>query len=539
MSLFANLLRSAWARIARGEESGHVTTRLPEASEKANGLGELSTEDLLRIGRERLQARDLVAAERHFGAAAGQAPDSAEAQFYLGLVLLRQKRYEDAIDCFILALHYRPGFVEARFQLGLARFHREQFDDAIDCFRTVIEHKPDYADAHCNLGYVLYKHLEDLDAAEAHLRRALELDPQSVEAQTNLAIVLDHRGEPDVALRMYEGILKQKPDDPEVRLNRALILLARGDYAHGWRDYEARHALQAQRDFGLSEWDGAPLGKRVILVHAEQGLGDELMFASCLGELIEQAQHCVIECHEKLEKLFRRSFPTATVHGSLQTDRDLSWLDRLPRIDFRVSIGSLPLRFRRSQRDFPRHLGYLRADPARVEHWRERLRRLGSGPKVGVSWRGGAKVTRRHARSIPLEHWMPLLSLPGAQFVSLQYGDCRGEIESACQKSRLKLHHWPEAIEDYDETAALVSALDLVISVQTAVVHLAGALGKAVWVLVSARPEWRYGSSGDTMPWYPSARLFRQGGDRRWQPVVEKVATELAAWRGRRSTGNA
>ena len=530
MNLFANLLRSAWARITRGQETRHATARLPVASEKANGLGALSTDELLKNGRARLQAGDLVAAERHFGAATGKAPDSAEAQFYLGVALLKQKRYEDAIDSFILALHYRPDFVEARFQLGLARFHLEQFDDAIECFRKVIEQKPDYADAHCNLGYALYKHLDDLDAAETHLRRALELDPQSADAQINLAMVFAHRGESDVALRMYEGILQRKPDDPEARLNRALILLTRGDYADGWRDYEARRALQAQRDFRLPEWDGAHLGKRVILVHAEQGLGDEIMFASCLGELIDRAQHCVIECHVKLEKLFRRSFPAATVHGSLQTDPDLSWVDELPRIDVKVGIGSLPLRFRRSRRDFPGHAGYLRADPARVEHWRARLRRLGSGPKVGVSWRGGARSTRRHARSIPLEHWMAPLSLSGAQFVSLQYGDCRDEIESACGKSRLMLHHWPEAIEDYDETAALVSALDLVISVQTAVVHLAGALGKAVWVLVSARPEWRYGSSGDTMPWYPSARLFRQGGEQRWDAVIQRVADALKDW---------
>lgn len=529
MNLLVSLLRNAWARVAQRPQPDNARA-LPERSQEADGLACMSPESLLATGLERLQAGDLIAAEKHLGAAAERAPDLADAHFYHGVALLRQKRYEDAIDCFAFATHYRPDIAEARFQLGVAQLHLERFDDAISSFRKVIELKPDYADAHSNLGYVLYTHLEQLNEAEAHLRLALELDPGKIEAQTNLALVLDHRGETDAALGLYDRILRVKPNDNEVRLNRALIWLARGDYARGWPEYEARHALQPHRDLRLPEWNGASLGGRVILVHAEQGLGDEIMFASCLGEVIEEARHCVIECHQKLEKLFRRSFPAATVCGALQTDPARNWPDHDPRIDCTTGIGSLPLRYRRSRADFPHHAGYLRADPVRREYWRERLRELGSGPKIGVSWRGGAKRTRRRARSIPPADWAPLLTFPGMHFVSLQYGEFGGDLDAMRDVSRCMVHHWPEAIEDYDETAALVSALDLVISVQTAVIHLGGALGKPVWVLVSSRPEWRYQESGESLPWYPSVRLIRQATPGDWRAVIHEARRRLERW---------
>jgi len=530
MSLLASLFRSAWTRIARGQGIRQDSSSIPQRTKETDRLGAFSTDQILSIGIERLQSGDLVGAENHLVVATERAPERAEAQFYLGVVLLKQKRYEDAIDCFVLALHRRPDFIEARFQLGLAQFRLEQFDGAIESFATVVNANPDYVDARCNLGFLLYKHREELDEAEAHLRRALELEPEKLEAKTNLAMVLDHRGQTGAALEMYDRILEKTPEDNEVRLNRSLILLARGDYARGWSEYEARRDLQLRRDFPFPDWDGSALDDRVILVHAEQGLGDEIMFASCLGEVIRQARHCVIECHPKLEKLFRRSYPAATVHGALQTDSDLSWAHSGPRIDCKVGIGSLPLHFRQSRADFPNHTGYLRVDPARREYWRARLGALGDGPKIGVSWRGGAKTTRRHMRSIPLAQWVPLLRPSGRHFISLQYGDCQDEISAAREASGILVHHWPDAIEDYDETAALVTALDLVISVQTAVIHLGGALGRPVWGLVSHRPEWRYQEAGQSLPWYPSVRLIRQSTPGDWTSVLDEARRRLEQW---------
>ena len=480
---------------------------------------------------EQIRRGQLEPAVRLLHEAIGLKASFAEAHFQLGCIFGQQGTLEDAADCFMLATHYRPDFAEAHFQLGLAELGLAQFDDAIESFQKATQLTPGYAAAHCNLGYLLYKHLERMDDAEAHLRRALELDPASIEAQINLAMVLDHRGENDEAVALYDRILRDKPDNNEVRFNRSLIRLARGDYSGAWLDYEARHALQLRRNFPFPEWDGSSLDDRTILVYAEQGLGDEIMFASCLGELVEQAAHCVVECNRKLEKLFRRSYPAATVHATLQTDVDVAWLDRMPRIDCQVGIGSLPLHFRKSRGEFPAHQGYLKADLARVEYWRSRLGELGSGPKIAISWRGGTKKTRRQLRSIPLEQWGPLLMLPGAHFVSLQHGDCQGEIEAVRDASGIQVHHWAEAVDDYDETAALLTALDLVISVQTALVDLGGALGKPVWGLVSSRPEWRYQEAGDTISWYPSVRLIRQRTPDDWQSVINEARGRLERWR--------
>jgi len=168
----------------------------------------------------------------------------------------------------------------------------------------------------------------------------------------------------------------------------------------------------------------------------------------------------------------------------------------------------------------------LRAAPERVEYWRAKLAELGSGPKIGLSWGGGVKATRRHLRSIALGVFMPILRHPG-RFVSLQYGDCGEDLSALNREQGVVLPHWSDALNDYDETAALVCALDLVISVCTAVIHLAGALGRPVWVLVPAVPEWRYLDHGDRLPWYPSARLFRQAESGRWQGVIGQVGGEL------------
>jgi hypothetical protein len=192
-----------------------------------------------------------------------------------------------------------------------------------------------------------------------------------------------------------------------------------------------------------------------------------------------------------------------------------------------MAMGSLPRYMRRSAADFPPHCGYLRADSARTQYWRGQLASLGAGVKVGISWQGGSAETHRQARSLPLAQWLPILRTPGVTFVNLQYNDRSAETAELEAATGIRINRFPEAIEDYDQTAALVSALDLVVSVCTAVIHLGGALGKPVWVLAPFSPEWRYGFAGEKMPWYPSVRIFRQPRYGEWQPVIDKVAQEL------------
>jgi tetratricopeptide (TPR) repeat protein len=348
-----------------------------------------------------------------------------------------------------------------------------------------------------------------------------------------------HVGRFEEAAEMYDHVLKYEPKSFHARLNRAHYRLASEMFQEGWADYRYRfHASSvALRALPFPDWRGEALEGKRLLIFAEQGLGDEIMFASCFPEIIARAAHCFIECEKRLEPIFRRSFPGATILPAVGK-HEPPWLRTIGPIDYQVAAGDLPSYLRNAWADFPRHAGYLKADPARVAHWRARLDALGPGLKVGISWRGGTPATRSSARTIPLPAWLPLLQTAGCRFVSLQYGKAAEELAAFGSQAPLPIAHWPDAIDDYDETAALVCALDLVISVCTAIIHLTGALGRPVWVMVPAVPEWRYLRKGEALPWYPSARLFRQAELWQWAPVVQRVEGALASLAAGRLPGS-
>ena len=490
--------------------------------------------------------------------------DLADAHLLLGTILHQGGQYDDARDSYTLAHCFQPAWWPVHLQFGLleldqgradgaiapllkalelgardarvhnalgaAYIHTNRVEEALNEFRAALALKPDLAEAHSNLGYVLFRDLECFEEGAHHIEKALELAPEDEAVLCNWNMVLQHRGRVDEALALCETLLARDPGLTEAQVSRALILLTRGDFAAGWAGYEARKAVPRNywpQDLPWPEWDGSDLTGKTVFVHPEQGLGDEIMFASCLPEFIPRTAQCIVECHPKLERLFRRSFPAAHVVRKDSWRKTGLPTDRPP--DWKIGMGSLPRLLRLRREDFPAHGGYLHADPDRVRYWRERLKALPGTLRVGISWRGGAPSTRRALRSIPLGEWGPVLTVPGAAFVSLQYSDCAEELARAHELSGVAIHHWADALHDYDETAALVSALDLVISVQTAVVHLAGALGQRVWALISAVPEWRYGAMGETMPWYPSARLIRQQTLGEWDGVLRRVRDDLLA----------
>jgi tetratricopeptide (TPR) repeat protein len=490
--------------------------------------------------------------------------DVAEAHLLMGRILHKRQQFDDAGDSYLLARCFKPEWWLAHFHIGLlsldcerpaeaaaaltkaldlggtrdprvhnalgrAYLEQQQVREAIEHFEQAILLEPGFAEAHSNLGFALFHHMEEFDTGAKHIEKALLLEPHNSTVCFNWSMVLQHRGQIDKALALCNELLIVNPDFDEARANRALLLLSKGDFAAGWRDYEARRKwadYRACEQLPWPQWDGSNLTGKKIFVCAEQGLGDEIMYASCMPELLAAARICVFECQPKLERLFRRSFPTLNMvrkgewqHGGMRDDPP----------DYKVALGSLPRFMRNKLEDFPPHAAYLRADSDRTAHWRRQLNALPGGLKVGISWRGGAATTRRSLRSIPLHSWIPLLRLPNVDFVNLQYSDCTPELAELSAEADVELHTWRNALDDYDETAALVSALDLVISVQTAVVHLTGALGKAVWALIPAVPEWRYGVAGPSMPWYPTARLFRQSVHGVWDPVLSSVRQELEA----------
>jgi hypothetical protein len=329
--------------------------------------------------------------------------------------------------------------------------------------------------------------------------------------------VLQALGRSAEAIARYRSVLARDPGHARAHAGLALSLLGAGDYANGWPEYEWRLKLPADtiyRAYPFPFWRGEPLEGKSILISSEQGIGDEIMFASCYQEIIDRTRECVIETSTRLVPLFERSFPRARI-----LPRDLSRMpdwNALPRFDFHVPGGSLPGFLRRSAADFPRRRSYLLADAARVQYWRSRLEALGPGLKVGLAWTGGLAGTLRASRSLRLEDLQPLLQLEGVRFVSLEFVDPgRGPA------------WWREAARNVDESAALVAALDRVISVTTTIAHVAGALGAPLWIAIPDAATWRYGWSGDSMPWYAHARIFRGGGDR--AALVARLAAELSA----------
>jgi tetratricopeptide (TPR) repeat protein len=438
----------------------------------------------------------------------------------------------------------------------------ERHGEAAEELRGVVAKRPADADAHCNLGLALLG-LGRADEAIAALREALRLVPEHWQALHNLGLAELRRGELQESLAALDKAHALKPDDVELEANfgylcalardfergerllrhagtldpshrkprryLALYLLARGRFEEAWdlrKEQPSPEKLRAMgRPFTQPWWQGEPLLGRSILVWADQGLGDEIMFANPVPDLVAMGARVVLECAPRLERLFARSFPQINV-----VPRGAAARARIERAapELQMRMSGLPRFLRRSRESFPRHQGYLRAAPERVAYWQSRLAALGPGPKIGVSWAGGTRKTGKARRSTTLEDWLPVLRVPGVHYVSLQYTDCRADLARLREQHGIGLLHWQEAIDDYDEIAALVTALDAVASVCTAVIHLAGALGRPTYVLVPWWPGWRYLFEGEEMPWYPSARLVRQEQPNDWSAPIARLAAELA-----------
>jgi Tfp pilus assembly protein PilF len=457
--------------------------------------------------------------------AAALDPKSAQVRAFMGVVLLQLRSLDAALDHLRIAHDTDPQNGDILKLLVDTLLQSGRTQKALTICEAALRRDRTFYEAWTCLGLVYRRTHRSAEALECY-ERAIALEPRDVDSMANRAIALSDLGRPDEALEAFEAVLALKPDHALARFHRGLALLSKGDYAQGWRDYEMRlvSSDKPPQKALAPRWDGAPLAGRSIVVRGEQGLGDQIMFASCLPQLVESAGSCAIECDPKLVALFERSFPAARVRATgADAPADA-------RYDFEVPLGSLPMHYRRTAQDFPRHAGYLEADPVRTREWRGRLHALGPGLKIGISWRGGTVLSRVALRSIPLEAWERVFALAGVRFVSLQYTEgAAAEVAALARAGGPAIAHWDEAMADYDDTAALVTALDLTISVCTSVVHLAGALGRPVWVLAPQAAEWRYGSRGEAMPWYPSARVFRQEDYGDWDPVMRRVAGELHA----------
>ncbi len=473
----------------------------------------------------------LTQAEARFRAAITFKPDFAEAHANLAIVLAAQGRTTEAEAGYRAALRLRPNNRDALNNLGVLLCDLGRWSQAESVLRDAVRLDPEAPDAYRNLGAVL-NHLKRSAEAEPVLRLAARLAPEAPEAHFNLGAALhDLRrlGEADSA---YREALRLRPDFAEAHNNRAYSLLLAGRYAEGWREYEwrwrTRHMAGGARGFAAPQWSGEPLDGRTLLLHAEQGLGDTLQFCR-YARLIAGAGRVVMEVQPPLKRLMR----------SLPCEIEvIARGEPAPAFDLHCPLMSLPLALGATVEAIPAAIPYLSADPIAAAGWRRRLSAL-AGPRVGLVWAGNshlgypefAAVDAR--RSVSLSAMAPLAEVGGIAFVSLQKG--APSVQGADPPAGMTLIDHTAELEDFADTAALIDALDLVISVDTSVAHLAGAMGKPVWLLNRYDTCWRWLLNRADSPWYPTVRLFRQPAPGDWDSVMRALANALGDWGDRGS----
>jgi len=391
-------------------------------------------------------------------------------------------------------------------------------------FKLGTKLRPESAMLWSNLGYC-YQEDTDVREGEACFLKALQRNPNDAMALNNLSQLYCNIAQPMKAINCADKAMRLDPKLADAPYNRGLAMLQLGNWAEGWKGYEmnlGKHKWRKERVYGIvPRWTGVKGLK--LVAYGEQGIGDEISFASCIPDLMKENE-VTIECDSRLEGLFRRSFG-CTVHGTRFQD-GIKWPLKTD-IDASVAFGSLPKYYRNKDEDFP-GTPYLKADPERRLMFRALLDSMGQQKKIGISWSGGLKETGATRRSISLEDMLPILR-QDATFISLNYKTAH-ETAKLEKESGIKVHHWPWAVQvkDYDQTAALVAELDLVITVTQSLVHLSGALGTPCWVLVPKEPMWRYRLSGSDFLWAKSVKLYRQKTE--WVHPISDVAHDLREW---------
>ncbi len=434
----------------------------------------------------------------------------------LGRALAALGRAEEAAASFRNALQLRPDDPEALASLGNALREWGKLDEAAARYQDALRLRPDYAEVRNNLGSV-FQEQDKLEEAEASYRDAVRIRPGFVEALTNLGNVLRERGRPEEAAASYEEALRLRPDDPEALMNLGMARLLLGDFERGWAGYEWRRRARAlpEHPSGRPRWDGSPLEGKAILLVAEQGLGDTIQFVRYAAMVRERGGVVLLECQPSLRALL------ADAPG---VDRVVAPGGPAPEFAVQAPLPSLPGLLGTTRETIPARVPYLRADAGRVGRWRRELEGR-AGFRVGIVWRGNPKHPGDRRRSIPLGCFAPLAALPGVGLVSLQKGPGAEQLVATdWRRSTLDLGG---RLEDFADTAAVLMNLDLLIACDTAVAHLAGALGVPAWVALPSDPDWRWLLGRDDSPWYPSLRLFRQDRPGVWEGVFDRIASEL------------
>jgi tetratricopeptide (TPR) repeat protein len=485
--------------------------------------------------------------------AIGVTPDNPAFHCNLGEVLRTTHRLEEAVSAYRRALAIAPATPEVHNNLGNALKTQGDLAGAAEAYRRAIQFRPDYAEAYANLGSTL-SHLGQFSEAASACQRALEIWPGFAPAYNNLGVALAAEGRHAEAIEAFRGALRLMPSlasahknlgdalmetsafaeadeafraaldlDPayaNARFSRSLLRLLLGDFEAGLPLYESRLEVyrQSQRGFSQPMWNGCQLERQRILVHAEQGFGDAIQFVRYASLIAERGGEVIVECPRELMTL---------LSGREGISKVVAYGENLPAFDLHVPMLSLPLLFRTTPESIPAGVPYLFADPDLSAEWARRLSAHSSKLRLGLAWASNPKNRQARKRDIRFSLLEPLLKIEGIDFFSLQIGEGGKQLQMLPKTAGVI--DYTDDIQDFSDMAAFMSQLDLIISVDTAVPHLAGALGRPVWTLLAHVPDWRWGATGEKTPWYPTMRLFRQPAAGDWTSVIRQVTAELTA----------
>jgi tetratricopeptide (TPR) repeat protein len=452
--------------------------------------------------------------------------DAVEAHNNLGMILAQQGKLDEAAAQYQRAMALRPDFVEAHNNLGILLAQQGKLDLAAARLEQVLVLKPDLHWAHYNLGNV-FLNQGKLDEAAIRFEQALALRPDLAEAHNNLGTALKRQGKLREAVARYTQALALRPDYAEAQLGLATCYLVEGDYERGWPAYETRLRLPefVPQRLNIPRWTGQPLAERSLLLVAEPGFGNTLHFVRYARVLKERGARIVLAVQAELGRLLAS-------HPDLDELLILGSAAELPRLDFFLPLLSAPGALGTNASTIPCNVPYLWAEPTLTDKWRQELAGI-DGFKIGIVWQGSRGYHLDRWRSIALAHFAPLSSLPGVQLISLQKGFGSEQVATVDFPVLDLSGRLDEVAGPFMDTAAVIRNLDLVVTADTAIAHLAGALGAPVWVALQFSSEWRWMRDRDDSPWYPTMRLFRQTTFGEWPDVFERIADAVQTRRSK------
>ncbi len=474
--------------------------------------------EVLAVAFQHHQAGRLSQAEQLYRQILQQEPNQIEALQLLGIIAFQNGNTEEAIACYRKALAVNPNLAPVHSNLGIALRTQGKLEEATWHYQQAVALQPNNAQFHYNLGFILQAQ-EKFEEAQESYRQVVALQPNYVEAYYNLGYVLYVQGQIEQAIACYDRAIELKPDYVEARVNRAEALLLLGDWTPGFAEYEwrwRRFKPEQLPTFSTPPWDGSNLQGKTILLYAEQGLGDTFQFVRYASLLKELGGRVIVACLPSQVQLLK------TVPGVEQV---VALDDDLPEFDTQAPLMSLPYLMGTTLETIPAQIPYL--FPPESHHLRLEAP-PGTRLKVGIVWTGNLDNVHNRRRSCGLEAFLPILEIPDVEFYSLQVGQRSQDL--ATLPPAIRVQDLSRQLLDFTDTAAVVAQLDLVITIDTSVAHLAGALGKPTWVVLTFVPDWRWLLSRSDSPWYPTMRLFRQDSPGNWSGVFAQVARALQSY---------